>query len=65
MNCNEKQARLNALKQLLISSDYKALKFSEGGIADADYAPIKAQRRAWRDEINTLEAEILVEGEAI
>lgn len=62
---NEKQARMTALKQLLTGTDYKALKHSEGGISDADYAPIKAQRQVWRDEINTLEAEIFEEGEAM
>ena len=55
---NEKQARVNALKQLLSNTDYQALKHSEGFIPAAEYAPIKAQRQAWRDEINQLETEL-------
>ena len=55
---NEKQARVNALKQLLTNTDYQALKYSEGFIPVAEYAPIKAQRQAWRDEINRLETEL-------
>ena len=38
--------------------DYQAIKYAEGVITDDDYAPIKAQRQAWRDEINALEAEL-------
>ena len=54
----ERRARINALKQLLASTDYKALKDSEGFITAADYAPPKAQRQAWREEITLLEAEL-------
>lgn len=55
---HEKTARTNALRQLLLNTDYKAIKHSEGAIGEAEYAPIKAQRQAWRDEINELESEI-------
>jgi hypothetical protein len=54
----EKQARLNALKQLLSGTDYKAIKHSEGIISDEDYAQTKAKRQSWRAEVNTLEEEI-------
>ena len=37
---------------------YQAIKHFEGFISEADYAPIKAQRQAWRDEINALETEL-------
>lgn len=54
----EIQGEINALKQLLTNSDYKAIKHSEGEIADADYAETKEKRRAWRERINELEAEL-------
>ena len=49
---------INACKQLLAQTDYKAIKYAEGQITKADYAAIKAQRQAWRDRINALEAEL-------
>ncbi|MGL5513617.1 MAG: hypothetical protein ACRDBM_10350 [Sporomusa sp.] len=66
MTLVEKQARANAVRQLLINTDYQAIKASEGMISEAEYAETKAQRQAWRDEINALEAEIAQEelGEA-
>jgi len=53
-----KYARIAELKRLLLLSDYKAIKYAEGYIAAEDYAPIKAERQAWRDEINELEEEL-------
>ncbi len=50
-------ARLSELRSLLADSDYKAIKYAEGLITEEEYAPIKAQRQSWRDEINRLEAE--------
>lgn len=44
------------LKENLSKSDYKAIKYSEGYLSEEAYAPIKAQRQAWRDEINRLES---------
>lgn len=52
----EYQAEIDELKQALADSDYKAIKYAEGEISEEDYAPIKAQRQAWRDRINELEA---------
>ena len=49
------QGEINALKQLLTNTDYKAIKHSEGLISDEDYAEVKAQREAWRARINELE----------
>lgn len=57
---DEKQARANALRQLLENTDYKAIKYSEGEISEADYTETKAKRQAWRDEINELEAEQII-----
>ena len=55
---NEMEGRLNALHQLLHNTDYKAIKHSEGLIANNDYAAVKVQRQAWRTEINELEARL-------
>lgn len=52
----QRQARIDELKQLLAESDYKALKFAEGWLTGDEYALTKAERQAWRDEINALEA---------
>lgn len=54
----EAYARINELKDNLYATDYKAIKYAEGLISEAEYAPIKAERQAWRDEINALEAEL-------
>lgn len=53
----EKQQRIAELKSLLASTDYQAIKFAEGALSAEEYADMKAQRQAWRDEINSLEAE--------
>lgn len=47
---------INELKQNLVASDYKAIKFMEGEISEVDYAPIKIQRQGWRARINELES---------
>ena len=38
-----------------MQTDYQAIKYAEGQLTEEEYAPIKAQRQAWRDEINLLE----------
>ena len=53
-----KLSRIAELKKLLASTDYQAIKHSEGLITEQDYAPIKTQRQEWRDEINQLEEEL-------
>lgn len=50
-----KQARISELKRLLSETDYKAIKYAEGLISEEEYLPIKLQRQAYRDEINSLE----------
>lgn len=47
--------RIAELKRLLTDTDYKAIKYSEGLISEEEYAEVKAQRQAWRDEINILQ----------
>ena len=54
----EKQTRIAALKRKLSETDYQAIKYAEGFISETDYAPMKALRQAYRDEINRLEAEL-------
>ena len=51
----QRLARIGELRTLLAESDYKAIKYAEGWITAEDYAEVKAQRQAWRDEINELE----------
>ena len=43
------------LKNKLKETDYQAIKHFEGCLTDYEYEPIKAQRQAWRNEINELE----------
>ncbi len=52
------QSEIAEKKCLLSQSDYKAIKFAEGWISEEEYAPIKAERQAIRDEINALEAQL-------
>ena len=51
------EQQIAGLKQNLADTDYKAIKYAEGLISEQEYAEIKAQRQAWRDEINRLESE--------
>ena len=44
------------LKKKLAATDYQAIKYAEGFFTDEEYAEIRAQRQAWRDRINELEA---------
>lgn len=44
------------LKIKLRDTDYKAIKYAEGMISLADYAPIREERQGWRDRIGELEA---------
>ena len=46
---------IEILKHKLQESDYKAIKYAEGILTEEEYAPIKAERQALRDEINRLE----------
>lgn len=58
VNHDDPQRRIATLKRRLAKTDYKAIKYAEGLISEEDYAPIKAQRQAWRDQINALEAQL-------
>ena len=48
--------QIQELKGKLAETDYKAIKYAEGLLTEEEYAETKAQRQAWRDEINALEA---------
>lgn len=58
MVIDDLRRKIQELKQNLFYTDYQAIKYAEGMLTEEDYAPIKAQRQAWRDEINILEAEL-------
>ena len=49
------EAKIVYLKQQLHATDYQAIKYAEGWMTEEEYAPIKAKRQSWRDEINALE----------
>lgn len=42
--------------QMLANTDYKAIKHAEGAMTDEEYEETKAERQAWRDRINELQA---------
>lgn len=49
---------IERLKTELERTDYQAIKFAEGWLTAEEYAPIKAQRQVWREQINELEKEV-------
>ena len=53
-----KECEIQALKDALTESDYKALKYIDGLYTEEDYAVIKAERQSYRDKINALEEEL-------
>ena len=55
---NEKRQRIQDLRGKLKQTDYKAIKYAEGELSAEEYAPTLAERKAWREEINALQAEI-------
>ena len=58
------ESEIAGLKQILTSTDYKALKFAKGQISEKDYEETKQQRQLLRDKINELEAEMDAIGES-
>lgn len=46
------------LKHELSSTDYKAIKYSEGLYTNEEYEPIKKERQILRDKINKLQKEL-------
>ena len=49
---------ITKLKRKLSSTDYKAIKYSEGLYTNEEYEPIKQERQRLRDEINKLQKEL-------
>lgn len=49
------EQEIQELKDLLASTDYKAIKYAEGLFTEEEYAETKALRQTWRDKINELE----------
>ncbi len=45
------------LQHKLDKIDYKTDKYVEGELSEEEFAEVKAQKKAWRAEINALEAE--------
>ncbi len=58
------ESEIAGLKQILTSTDYKALKFAEGQISEDNYAETRQHRQSLRDKINELEAELETIGES-
>lgn len=54
----EIESKIAGLKQILTSTDYKALKHADGVLSDAEYEETKQFRQSLRDQINELEAEL-------
>ena len=50
--------RIQELKTLLKETDYRAIKYAEGQYTEEEYAPYKALRQSYRDEINELEGSL-------
>ena len=51
------QERIAELKQLLIDADYWGQKYIDGEYTEDEWNEKKAQRKAWREEIRSLENE--------
>ena len=52
------EKQIASLKTKLNATDYQAIKYAEGQLSEEEYTAMKVQRQAWRDEINTLEAQL-------
>ncbi len=57
MTPEEKEGRINALRELLRRSESDAVKAYEGIISPSDYAATKLQRQAWQTELDALTTE--------
>ena len=49
---------INAYKQLLTNTDYKALKHADGVLSDEEYAETLELRKSYREKINMYEEEL-------
>lgn len=55
--------RIEELKVFLCNADYWGQKYIDGEYTDEEWEAKKAQRKAWREEIRELEAQIEPNGE--
>lgn len=55
---NNLRNEINQLKFNLQSTDYEAIKFSEGEMTAEEFEPYKVQRHAWRVRIRELEEQL-------
>jgi len=55
---HKKESKIAELKQNLFNTDYQAIKYAEGQLAEEEYSDMKIQRQVWRDQINLLESEL-------
>ena len=49
------RSKIRYYKSKLSNTDYKAIKYAEGELPYSEFEVVKADRRAWRVEINKLE----------
>ena len=54
-----RKAEILSCKENLTNTDYKTHKYVEGRLTDEEWETAKAERQAWRDRINELEALII------
>jgi hypothetical protein len=54
----EIQSNITKLKIKLKTLDYKTNKYVEGELTETEWAEVKAQRKTYRDEINSLEEQL-------
>lgn len=52
------ERKIPELKQKLAETDYQPLKYLDGEYTEEEYAVLKAQRQAWREEIRQLEEKL-------
>ena len=50
--------QIDILRHRLSETDYKAIKFFEGWLTEAEYAPVRAERQTLREQINALEGQL-------
>lgn len=55
---NMLNTRIAELKEKLFETDYKAIKFFEGEMSEAEYSSTRIERKIWREEINRLQSQI-------
>lgn len=52
------EREIERLKNMLQSTDYKAIKYAEGQMTESEYAKTKTDRQNWRNKINELEVQV-------